>query len=132
MSDLSSVRVNGQRQWDAPMEMTNIGAPPKGGRKRFAVADVDKHGREWFRVRRQRRGRSVKVDETGDMFARRLGVEDDLAPVTMGSRLDAQPTGGEFDGALGACAPPSSRPPYLRLDRSLGVRPTIKTQGRSP
>ena len=37
----------------------------------------------------------------GNMFARRDGVENDLAPVMMGSHLDTQPTGGKFDGVLG-------------------------------
>ena len=35
------------------------------------------------------------------MFATRAGVENDLAPVLMGSHLDTQPTGGKFDGVLG-------------------------------
>jgi N-carbamoyl-L-amino-acid hydrolase len=37
----------------------------------------------------------------GNMFATRPGVENDLAPVLMGSHLDTQPTGGKFDGVLG-------------------------------
>ena len=37
----------------------------------------------------------------GNMFARRAGEDNTLAPVMMGSHLDTQPTGGKFDGALG-------------------------------
>ena len=31
MSDLSNVRINGQRLWDSLMEMAKIGGTPKGG-----------------------------------------------------------------------------------------------------
>src|SRR5580658_165557 len=101
MSDLSNVRVNGQRLWDTLMEMAEIGATPKGGCKRLTLTDLDKQGRELFRRWCEKEGCTVKVDEMGNMFARRAGVEDDLPPVMMGSHLDTQPTGGKFDGVLG-------------------------------
>jgi N-carbamoyl-L-amino-acid hydrolase len=83
------------------MEMAKIGGTPKGGCKRLTLTDVDKQGRELFRSWCQQAGCSVKVDEMGNMFARRAGVEDDLPPVILGSHLDTQPTGGKFDGVLG-------------------------------
>ena len=101
MSDLSNVRINGQRLWDSLMEMAKIGATPKGGCKRLTLTDLDKQGRELFRAWCQQAGCSVKVDEMGNMFARRAGVEDNLPPVVLGSHLDTQPTGGKFDGVLG-------------------------------
>jgi N-carbamoyl-L-amino-acid hydrolase len=101
MSDLSNVRINGQRLWDALMEMAKIGATPKGGCKRLTLTDLDKQGRELFRAWCEKEGCTVKVDRMGNMFARRAGVEDNLPPVLMGSHLDTQPTGGKFDGVLG-------------------------------
>jgi len=101
MSELSNVRVNGRRLWDSLMEMAKIGATPKGGCTRLALTDVDKQGRELFRAWCEKEGCTVKVDEMGNMFARRAGVEDDLPPVIVGSHLDTQPTGGKFDGVLG-------------------------------
>jgi N-carbamoyl-L-amino-acid hydrolase len=101
MSDLSNVRINGQRLWDSLMEMAKIGGTPKGGCKRLTLTDVDKQGRELFRAWCQQAGCAVKVDEMGNMFARRAGVEDNLPPVVIGSHLDTQPTGGKFDGVLG-------------------------------
>ena len=101
MSDLSNVRVNGQRLWDSLMEMAKIGGTPKGGCKRLTLTDLDKQGRELFRAWCEKEGCTIKVDEMGNMFARRAGVEDDLPPVLMGSHLDTQPTGGKFDGVLG-------------------------------
>jgi N-carbamoyl-L-amino-acid hydrolase len=101
MSDLSNVRVNGQRLWDALMEMAQIGGTPKGGCKRLTLTDLDKQGRALFAAWCEKEGCVVRVDEMGNMFARRAGVEDHLAPVMMGSHLDTQPTGGKFDGVLG-------------------------------
>jgi N-carbamoyl-L-amino-acid hydrolase len=83
------------------MEMAKIGGTPKGGCKRLTLTDLDKQGRELFRAWCQQAGCSVKVDEMGNMFARRAGVEDNLPPVVLGSHLDTQPTGGKFDGVLG-------------------------------
>ena len=101
MSDLSNVRVNGQRLWDSLMAMAKIGGTPKGGCKRLTLTDVDKQGRELFRAWCQQAGCSLEIDEMGNMFARRAGAEDDLPPVVLGSHLDTQPTGGKFDGVLG-------------------------------
>jgi N-carbamoyl-L-amino-acid hydrolase len=101
MSDLSNVRINGERLWDALMEMAKIGGTPKGGCKRLTLTDLDKQGRELFRAWCEKEGCTIKVDEMGNMFARRPGVDDALDPVLMGSHLDTQPTGGKFDGVLG-------------------------------
>jgi len=101
MADLSNVRINGARLWDALMEMAKIGATPKGGCKRLTLTDLDKQGRELFRSWCEKAGCTVSVDEMGNMFARREGEEPTLAPVFVGSHLDTQPTGGKFDGVLG-------------------------------
>jgi beta-ureidopropionase / N-carbamoyl-L-amino-acid hydrolase len=101
VSDLSNVRINGQRLWDALMEMAKIGATPKGGNKRLTLTDLDKQARQLFTAWCEKEGCTVKVDEMGNMFARRPGVEDHLPPVMVGSHLDTQPTGGKYDGVLG-------------------------------
>jgi N-carbamoyl-L-amino-acid hydrolase len=43
----------------------------------------------------------VRIDRIGNVFARRRGREDSLAPVMMGSHIDSVPTAGRFDGCLG-------------------------------
>jgi N-carbamoyl-L-amino-acid hydrolase len=101
VSDLSNVRINGQRLWDALMEMAKIGATPKGGNKRLTLTDLDKQARQLFTAWCEKEGCAVKVDEMGNMFARRPGVDDNLPPVMIGSHLDTQPTGGKYDGVLG-------------------------------
>ena len=101
MADLSNVRVDGARLWDSLMEMAKIGATPKGGVKRLTLTDLDRQSRELFRKWCEAADCSVTVDEMGNMFAKRPGEDNTLAPVMMGSHLDTQPTGGKFDGALG-------------------------------
>ena len=101
MADLSNVRVNGGRLWDSLMEMAKLGATPKGGCKRLTLTDLDRDARLLFRRWCEDAGLTVKVDEMGNMFARRAGEDEKLAPVMVGSHLDTQPTGGKFDGALG-------------------------------
>ena len=101
MSDLSNMRIDGQRLWDTLMEMAKIGGTPKGGCKRLTLTDLDKQGRELFTQWCEAAGCTMSVDEMGNMFARRAGTDDSLPPVMMGSHLDTQPTGGKFDGVLG-------------------------------
>ncbi len=99
MADLSNVRVNGQRLWDALMEMAKIGATPKGGCKRLTLTDLDKQGRELFRAARRKAAQSKST--TWATCSRPGPARRRLAPVLMGSHLDTQPTGGKFDGVLG-------------------------------
>ena len=81
MSDLSNVRINGQRLWDALMEMAKIGGTPKGRyRWPFTLTDLDKQGRELFTAWCEKESCEFKVDEMGNMFARRPGVDDHLPP----------------------------------------------------
>ncbi len=96
--------IDGKRLWDTLMEMASYGATPKGGVKRLTLTEVDRQGREYFRAQCEAAGLSVRVDEIGNMFARRPGRDPNRLPVLFGSHLDSQPSGGKFDGALGVIA----------------------------
>ena len=105
MSDSrSNQRIDGRRLWDSLMDMAEIGATPKGGVRRLALGPVDKRGRDRFRTLCGDAGLAVRVDQMGNMFARREGRDPARRPVLFGSHLDSQPTGGKFDGALGVIA----------------------------
>ena len=101
---MTDVRINGERLWSSLMEMAKIGATPKGGVCRLALTDLDKQGRDLFVQWCRDAGCSVKVDKMGNIFARRPGRNNALAPVGTGSHLDSQPTGGRFDGVYGVLA----------------------------
>jgi N-carbamoyl-L-amino-acid hydrolase len=101
---MHNLKIDGQRLWDSLMEMAKIGATEKGGVRRLALTDVDREGRDLFVKWCEDAGCTVSVDAMGNIFARRAGRDDTLAPVMAGSHLDSQPTGGKFDGAYGVLA----------------------------
>ena len=86
------------------MEMAEIGATPAGGVRRLALTGEDRRARALFARWAEEAGCAVAADRIGNLFARRAGREDGLAPVVAGSHLDSQPAGGRFDGAYGVLA----------------------------
>jgi N-carbamoyl-L-amino-acid hydrolase len=97
----TNLRIDGRRLWDSLMEMARFGATPRGGVRRLTLTDIDRQGRDYFRAQCEAAGLTVRVDEIGNMFARRPGRDPQRLPVLFGSHLDGQPSGGKFDGALG-------------------------------
>src|SRR5882757_4350721 len=94
--------IDAERLWGELMETAAIGGTPKGGICRLTLTDLDRQVRDWFRVRAEGLGCVITVDDMVVMFARRPGQRDDLPPIAIGSHLDTLPTGGKFDGVLGA------------------------------
>ena len=97
-------KVDGDRLWRSLMALAEIGATPKGGVRRLALTDEDRCARDLFAGWAGAAGCTVSVDRIGNLFARRAGRDESLAPVVSGSHLDSQPTGGKFDGAYGVLA----------------------------
>jgi N-carbamoyl-L-amino-acid hydrolase len=83
------------------MEMAAVGATAKGGSNRQALSDEDAAGRALLGRWAEGAGCEVVMDAIGNLFVRRPGLDDDAAPVLVGSHLDTQPTGGRFDGVYG-------------------------------
>ncbi|MNF34403.1 N-carbamoyl-L-amino acid hydrolase [compost metagenome] len=103
-TDIRTLRINGERLWSRLMDMARIGATERGGCNRQALTDLDKIGRDLFVRWCREAGCTVSVDQMGNIFARRAGLDDELPPVLSGSHLDTQPTGGRFDGVYGVLA----------------------------
>lgn len=97
----SNLCVDGQALWADLMQTAEFGGTPKGGVKRLTLTHEDKLVRDWFIKTCKELGCTVSYDSMGNLFARRAGQDNTLAPITMGSHLDTQPTGGKFDGILG-------------------------------
>ncbi len=98
---LENLRVNGGRLRAALEEMATIGATPGGGVQRLTLSDEDKRARDLFVKWLRELDLAVAIDEMGNIFGRRPGKNNDLAPVLSGSHIDSQPKGGRFDGILG-------------------------------
>jgi N-carbamoyl-L-amino-acid hydrolase len=99
-----TTRIDSARLWNDIHESGKIGATEKGGLCRLALSDADRRVREWFVEVCRAEGCEVRVDEMGNIFARRPGRRSDRHPIAIGSHLDSQPTGGMFDGILGVLA----------------------------
>ncbi|MDP6043504.1 MAG: Zn-dependent hydrolase [Dehalococcoidales bacterium] len=98
---MTELRVNGERLWATIMETAKMGATARGGICRLTLTDADRQVRDWFVRECQAAGSNVTVDEMGSIFARRPGRDNSRPPITIGSHLDTQPTGGKFDGVYG-------------------------------
>ena len=101
---MEDVRINSGRLWGSLMEMARIGGTPAGGVCRLALTDLARESRDLFIAWCEEAGCVTHFDAAGNVFARRAGADDALAPVMTGSHLDTQPTGGKFDGAYGVLA----------------------------
>ncbi len=95
------LRIDGERLWRDHLAMAAIGATAKGGVCRLAASREDGEARDLFARWCAGAGMTVEIDRIGNMFARRRGCDDTLAPIMIGSHLDSQPTGGRFDGTFG-------------------------------
>ncbi|GBQ84295.1 N-carbamyl-L-amino acid amidohydrolase [Gluconacetobacter johannae DSM 13595] len=96
-----NVTVDGAALWNDILETARFGGTPKGGIRRLTLTEEDRLVRDWFIAACQAVGCTVTYDSMGNQFARRPGADDSLPPITMGSHLDTQPTGGKFDGIIG-------------------------------
>lgn len=103
-SPATALRIDGARLWKSLMDLARIGGTPKGGVCRIALTDLDRQGRDLFVQWAREAGCSIRIDAIGNIFARRAGADDSLAPVMTGSHIDTQPTGGKFDGNYGVMA----------------------------
>ena len=103
-TDITRLRINGERLWASLMELAQIGATPKGGVCRLTLTDLDKQGRDLVTRWAREAGMSVTIDKIGNGFMRRSGRNNSLPPIMTGSHIDTQPTGGKFDGNYGVLA----------------------------
>jgi N-carbamoyl-L-amino-acid hydrolase len=93
--------INAERLWQTLEASGRIGKLGETGLRRLALSDEDGEMRDLFVAWARDAGCSVAVDEVGNIFVRRGGRDDSLAPVAMGSHLDTQIYGGRYDGILG-------------------------------
>ncbi len=100
----SNLQIDSARLWGTIHETAKFGATPKGGVRRLALSAEDKLVRDWFWAACEAAGCEVHIDALGSMFALRKGRDMSKPPLGIGSHLDTQPTGGKYDGILGALA----------------------------
>jgi hypothetical protein len=74
------------------------------GMSRLTLSDADKEARDWFVETTKTLSCKIHVDEMGNVFAIRPGLDNSKPATFADSHHDTQPTGGRFDGVLGVCA----------------------------
>lgn len=100
----TNIKLDSERLWTTIHEIAKIGPGKAGGNNRQALTDEDGEARHLFRKWCEDAGLTVGVDQMGNMFATRPGIDPEALPVFVGSHLDTQPTGGRYDGVLGVMA----------------------------
>ena len=105
-SETAVHRIQGPRLYQSLETLGQIGSyvdeeTGLHGVCRLALSEEDGEGRRRVISWMQELGLQVTVDRIGNVYARRSGQADHLAPVMIGSHVDSVPTAGRFDGCLG-------------------------------
>lgn len=106
LAPMTTHTVDAERLWASLQALSEVGRYTDAhsglfGVNRLALTDADKAGRDQVKGWFEEAGLQVRVDRIGNVYGRRPGLRDELAPVLAGSHIDSVPTGGAFDGALG-------------------------------
>lgn len=101
---MRKLQINAQRLTDLLEEFAQIGKTPNRGVTRLALTDLDQQARDLLIRKSKDAGFTIKIDNMGNIFIRRAGLQPHLDPVLMGSHGDSQPKGGRFDGIYGVLA----------------------------
>ena len=96
--------IDPARLWASIEHSATIGASENGGLDRVSLTDSDRQVRDWLKCQCSDAGCLVTIDDMGNMFARRGGLDAERLPIVIGSHLDSQPSGGRYDGVLGVLA----------------------------
>ena len=84
-ADRPNLSIDPDRLWSSLMELAEIGGTEKGGVCRIALTDLDRQGRDLFVRWAKEAGCTIKVDQLGNVFARREGRDPSKPPVMTGS-----------------------------------------------
>jgi len=99
--DINKLRINEKRLQETIKASAKIGGTKAGGMQRLCLTAEDKQMRDLFVQWLKEIDLEVTIDEMGNIFGKKPGIDNNLEPVLSGSHLDTQPKGGRFDGILG-------------------------------
>lgn len=98
------MNINIERFKETFDALSEFGKTEKNGLNRPALSDTDKKARDTFCQWMRDAGMEVRIDDAGNYYGHRKGLDDTLPPVVMGSHLDSVYYGGRFDGITGVQA----------------------------
>ena len=97
------MRINADRMHESLRQLARIGETAGGGVTRLALSREDRAARDLLRGWMGEARLQVRVDDFGNMTARRAGARSGAA-VLMASHIDTVRQGGRYDGAYGVLA----------------------------
>ncbi len=95
------MKINIKRLQSSMDAINSISITPDGGVSRLALSDADKKARDMLKQWMMEAGLDVRIDDVGNIYGFRSGLNNNSHPICLGSHLDTQPNGGKFDGTLG-------------------------------
>ena len=96
--------VNNSRLLHLLDVFSQFGKTPLNGVTRLALSNEDKLARDYLIKLSKDAGFLIRIDAIGNIFIRRSGKDNQLAPILIGSHGDSQPLGGRYDGIYGVLA----------------------------
>ena len=94
-------KINSERVAELLKGLAKFGVKDGEGVTRLAYSDLDKAAQLWLLKEIEYLNLQVREDAVGNVFLRRVGLNDDLPPVATGSHLDTVIHGGAYDGMCG-------------------------------
>ena len=73
---MNAITINGERLWQALMDLAQVGATPRGGNARLALTALDGQARDLVTGWMREAGLTVRIDRVGNIFGRRAGCND--------------------------------------------------------
>ena len=100
--DGAELLANQDRIESRIMKLATFGANPEGGVSRVAYSKADIDARAYVMGVIRDMGLTPRVDEGGNIIARREGTDPNLPVIMFGSHIDSVPGGGNYDGQVGS------------------------------
>lgn len=97
------VRVNMKRFQETMVTLNQYGHSPEG-MNRIAYTRSEQQAVQYMVDLFTKEGLDVRVDEIGNVIARREGSDPSLPAVACGSHIDTVYNGGQYDGTIGVLA----------------------------
>ncbi len=101
---MASSTINRDRLLKRHALMATFGDTGRGGVIRPALSAEETQARRAILDIARERGFACSVDPIGNLFIRRSGIKNHSAPLRIGSHLDSQIPGGNYDGVYGVLA----------------------------
>lgn len=95
-------RVDGARLNQTIAELRGFGGTADGGSERLAYSEHNRQALAYLTRLMRAAGLETHVDFAGNLIGRKSGTDPDRRPLISGSHVDTVPSGGSYDGIVGA------------------------------